>query len=281
MGKGSRLLVAAAAIGLVTAPLAACRGGSADLYVIYSNATPNPVPTGGELTYDATVYNAGPDTAATVTVDVSLSTTLDIVSVGADSGGCTVSGHAFHCDLGDVPAGGTAGFVVIARVSAPAGVGVGAFATFSSPTPDPQPDDTTDAIFVEVEGVTADLVASGSADPEPVPSGGQLTYRVYASNDGPRDASDVFLDLTLPDPVELILVEPDTGSCSGGLTTVQCAFGSVAVGGFAGVTVTVRVTAPEGEIIHAAATFVAPNDPDTYNNSVDIASLVAPPTSVA
>jgi uncharacterized repeat protein (TIGR01451 family) len=115
---------------------------AADLSVALSDS-PDPVRVRGRLTYRAEVANAGPSTAGTATVTVTLPDALRLVSVSAPGAFCPQVAAVVRCSFfGVEPGQGPA--LTIEAVAKRAGT-LTASATVSSPdTADPDPADNTD-----------------------------------------------------------------------------------------------------------------------------------------
>ena len=76
-------------------------------------ATPDPATPGGDLTYHIAITNTGPSDAQNVTVSDTLPAGFVLAAVLPSQGGC----GTFPCDLGTMPAGGSATIMVIGSVS--------------------------------------------------------------------------------------------------------------------------------------------------------------------
>jgi uncharacterized repeat protein (TIGR01451 family) len=126
----------------------------------------------------------------------------------------------------------------------------------------------------------ADLRISASATPNPVKSGGLLTYTVLVVNDGPQAASTVRIVDTLPTASQFrSLAAPAGWTCTGpavGQTgTVICQNGSMAAGATATLTITVKVVAKaKATVTNTASVTAATNDPDPADNTVTVATSV-------
>src|SRR4029453_13962497 len=76
---------------------------SADLQLSKSDA-PDPAFAGGDVIYTLTVHNAGPDSAALVTVSDPLPAGMSLVAATSTKGTCSGT-TTVSCDLGTVAAG--------------------------------------------------------------------------------------------------------------------------------------------------------------------------------
>lgn len=121
----------------------------------------------------------------------------------------------------------------------------------------------------------ADLRVTLSADPDPVEMGEVLTYTLDVANAGPADATDVVLSDVLPAGVTLVSVQPSQGTC-GGVATVSCSLGTLAVGGEAMVVIAVTPDIP-GSLTDTASVSSAVHDPDLTNNGAAVTVTVPGP----
>ncbi|HEV7758668.1 MAG TPA: hypothetical protein VGO78_06750 [Acidimicrobiales bacterium] len=130
--------------------------GAGDVYLatyhaadlgIELDAAPEPVASGGQLTYGVTVTNGGPDTADDASVGLLLPEGVTFDGATASSGTCaaTVPGQPrlVVCDIGDVADGDTVEVTVTADVTALTGSSLTALASARSGTADVSSDDDT------------------------------------------------------------------------------------------------------------------------------------------
>lgn len=87
------------------------------------------------------------------------------------------------------------------------------------------------------------LSVQASDSPDPVATGGTLTYTYTLTNGGPSTATAVGLTNPLPGAVNFLSASSSQGSCAASAGTVTCALGSLPAGGTASVTVRVVPTA--------------------------------------
>ncbi len=119
-----------------------------------------------------------------------------------------------------------------------------------------------------------DLSISATDSPDPASVGGDLTYTLKATNNGPDPATGVVVEDTLPAGVEFVSASASQGTCAG-TATVTCEVGDLASGASATVTVVVRPTASAAPNISNTATVKgAEQDPDNANNSVTESTAV-------
>ena len=215
----------------------------ADIAVTKTTATPS-LPAGSDVSFDVVVTNKGPSTATTVRLVDLVPPPLQLVSATPMQGTCTGA----TCSLGTLRRGESTQILVIAR-SDPSLAGQTltnvaiAFArefdprlanniarspvTFTVPPPLPAPD----------------VTVTKTVDAPQVNVGGELTYRIAATNRGTGPAESVIVTDT-PDPgLQIVSVTPSQGTCSPSVP-ITCEVGPLAPGATATVVVVARATAP-------------------------------------
>jgi len=116
----------------------------------------------------------------------------------------------------------------------------------------------------------ADLGITKSGAPNPVRLGGDLTYTLLATNDGPDDASGVSVVDTLPDGVTFVMASQ---GCTEDAGVVTCDIGNLIEGDV--VQITIVVTADvEGLITNSAVISGNEIDPDDTNNEATTETTV-------
>ena len=268
--------------------------GQADLQLVSKTASPNPVPSGQDLTYVITVRNNSVDAATNVTLTdtlASLVTTGGFQSAVPSQGTCTPSGVtpgpsvALSCNLGTLAGGAVATVTVVVRpFRATTGNRANEAIVASPDIGDPTPANNR----IEIASVVtagADVAVTKTATPSPVMAGTPLTYIVTARNNGPSTAQNV----TISDPVPpgtafvQLLSVTGAGTCTvpaAGATSgaVNCSWASIASAAQQTATFVVRpLTSSTGGTIDntvSIATTTVDNMPG--NNSFLISTPVAP-----
>jgi uncharacterized repeat protein (TIGR01451 family) len=127
----------------------------------------------------------------------------------------------------------------------------------------------------------ADLSVVKTDSPDPVASGGTVTYTVVVTNNGPGTATNVAMSDPLPSGTTFASCSTSLGSCSGPTVgtngTVIATIGNM--GPFASVTVTIvaNVTAGSGTTLSNTATVSSTStDPNLGNNASTAATTVGP-----
>jgi uncharacterized repeat protein (TIGR01451 family) len=251
---------------------------SADLSIT-KLASPDPVLTGGTLTYTLTVTNAGPAVAGPTTVTDTLPAGVSFVSASGTGWTCVESTGIVECDAAVMPVGTAADITVAVTVSATSGTLTNT-AVVSSFITDPNPANNT-ATTITTVIAQADLAVTMSAEPTATGPGGSFVHAATVSNLGPADASGVVLTLTLPAGAVVGTITP--GACVPAADVVTCTVGPLAVAGtfVATVEMTASVTGT-----YTTAGVVAGTEPDpvpandTATAATAIGQIIATPNPV-
>ena len=224
----------------------------ADLAVQQTDA-PDPAVVNGSVTYLATVTNAGPSTAQSVTLSDSLPNSATLQSATPSQGTCGPGPSGFViCALGDL-APGAAATVTVTVHPFNSETLINHVDVSSSVTPDPNVANNSWNELTTVLPLTADVSISVSHVPAQPVVGEPLTYAITATNGGPSTATTVVVTDTLPSGVTFVSVSDDNCSVYG--TQVTCQAGSLAPGEFR--TFTVVVTPHAAQPITNTATVSA------------------------
>ena len=124
----------------------------------------------------------------------------------------------------------------------------------------------------------ADLAVTKTDDPDPVTEGGNLTYTVTVTNNGPGAATNVTLTDTYDSLTAFVSATATQGTCADNTGTVTCDLGSLANGATA--TVTIVVTTPDvmepQEVTNVANVSGTEADPVGNNDSATELTTVVP-----
>ncbi|MFN8465060.1 MAG: hypothetical protein U0X20_05890 [Caldilineaceae bacterium] len=155
----------------------------------------DPVVAGGLVTYTIAVTNSGPSIARAVDVADQWPLGMSLVAIAASGGGQCAQGV---CRFGTLAAGATRTVTITLRVAP--GVPAGQLANVASAySPDSAGTAGVPAV-TETTTITtqANLRVTKAALNNPAIAGGQQSYQVVVSNDGPSDAQAVRVTDTLP-----------------------------------------------------------------------------------
>jgi uncharacterized repeat protein (TIGR01451 family) len=125
--------------------------------------------------------------------------------------------------------------------------------------------DSSASFSVTIVRPGADLSISNTDSPDPVTLGKPLTYTVAIRNNGPSQATDVWIVHTVLGYARLVSVTPSQGHCLGIFGLVACNVGSLANGA----TTTVKIVAipkARGNLTSMAYVWSSAADPDLADN---------------
>ncbi len=198
----------------------------ADLRIVKSVLTPQPVSVGDMVTYQIQVFNDGPNTATDVAVtDMNLGPFTAFENI-SDPAICVLfDDNNMSCALPDIPAQGS---VVFTYNVSPNQSGFWFnLATVSTDISDPNLANNTISANLPVEVTElADLEIDKSADQTEVKAGDTVTYTLLITNHGPQTATEVVISDFTSGPFTEInnIAIAGGGSCQGadqGLITCE------------------------------------------------------------
>ena len=227
----------------------------ADLAV--TKVVDDPAPAvGGNVTFTVTVANAGPDTAQSVSVADALPAGLTFVSASTATG--TYASGTGTWTVGALANGASATLDIVATVVVPT-LRTNT-ATVTSTTFDPSSANNTDSASVDARD--ADLAITKSVDDSTPSFGGQVTFLVTVTNNGPDAATGVSVADALPAGLSLVSATPSQGSYAAGTWTV----GSITSGANATLAIVAAVTTHTA-VTNTATVSATTNDPVGANNT--------------
>ena len=282
---------------------------------VFKTDSPDPVNAGEILTYAIEIVNISTVTATTVTLTDTFTTLINnsvgatgagfidaVVANGIATGGSCISaasggtGRLMTCTFTSIPqcTKGVNCPVVTARVR-PRGEGERTNTAYavSSDVVDANITDNTGSTTTTVIAI-ADVRTTITDTPDPLAVGTNLTYVGTIINDGPSNAADGTITITLPLGVAFISTSPSAGSCgttpgvSGTITTagnqtVSCNLGNITLlGGQRTVTIVVRPTLAVSAsfsttITASSVVWTGTTESDGTNNSGSTTTVVTNP----
>lgn len=248
---------------------------AADMAVAITDA-PDPVNVGANVTYSATVSNAGPSNATGVSLANTLPANVAFVSATPSQGNCGAPVAAVvTCNLGAVNNGASATVAFVVTPNAAAVPTITDSATVSAAEFDPVAANNNASQSTTVDPV-ADLSVTKTDTPDPVNVGSNVTYSITVANAGPSAATAVNLADTLPAGLTFVSATPSAGSCSG-TTTVTCNLGTINSGASATASIVATATAAAAASVSNTATATSTvTDPNAANNSATTTTAVTP-----
>ena len=123
--------------------------------------------------------------------------------------------------------GATYTVTINVNVTASEGSNLTNTANVSSPTSDPNPGNNSSSATTTVNPSTADLSLTKGDAPDPVATGGTLTYTVNINNLGPGPSNSITMTDTLPVGTSFVSCTPTQGSCIFSSGTVTANIGTL------------------------------------------------------
>ena len=218
------------------------------------------------------ITNAGPSDAYASQVVDTLPAGLSYVSASPSQGSCTVSAAVVTCLLGTVPVGTVPTIAIVVQADVP-GAQTNAATVSTGLQTDTNPANNSATATITV--LPAADLAITKTGPATVAAGGQATYVMTATNQGPSAATGVVLTDQLPAGVGVAGADP---GCTVSGPTVSCAIGALADGASAQRSVTVSFgLALAGESLTDTASVTGnETDLDPTNNSASLLTTVGP-----
>jgi uncharacterized repeat protein (TIGR01451 family) len=255
---------------------ASTTGVRADLAVTTQVSSP-PIIVGNSVTLTETVTNNGPNPAVGVILTDSLPVSLVNAQVAPSVGTANLdNNNVLTAILGTLAVGQSASVTITATASnqGPLIDAPGASSTtFDANYGNNQAVQTINVLPASA-GPNADLAITEVASPGLATLGGNLTYVVTVTNNGPAPSTNATVNDFLPAGVSLVSVDRSQGSqptLNGTLLTAN--LGTIAAGASATLTILVKATAV-GPITNAANVSGNQFDPISANNSTSLITTV-------
>lgn len=256
----------------VTNAVTAVINKSADMSIGLT-ATPNPVVVGKALTYTAVITNKGRSDASNVVLTLAVPSGVNLDS--SSPGGCAQTGNTITCTQATLLSGASL-IQTIAVVPSLEG-NITSTATISATEIDPDAgnNQATATVTAVKNGadVSATLIARNSTgnpvtDANPVTEGDALNYTATITNNGPDNATNISMTMTLPNINVLDIVSVSPGCKRRDLpldNIVDCTAGSLKPGENINIVVATN-TKVAGAITTAFTASAVEADPDLTNN---------------
>ena len=253
-----------------------------DLYSFGVSATPDPAKVGQPITYQGSFNNQiYYGTATNVVIQDRLPAGVTFVSATATQGTCRQTNGVVTCLAGDLPPGQGVGFTIVV-IPTQTGI-LTNLATAGSAGTDADPNDNSVATTTQViaKDGSADLAVT-SAAANTVAPGGDFTYTLFVTNNGPGDATGVVLVDHLPPGLSFVTAVSGSGTCAFSNAAVTCALGSLTGTPPGGATIRITARAPaSGTFTNAAEVHSDQLDSFGGNNLATQVTVVGAETSSA
>ena len=237
-----------------------------DLAITKTDA-PDPVTSAGTLTYTLTVTNNGPSDATGVTVTDVLPSGITFVSATASQGTATNASGTITGALGNITSGASATITVAVTVDAAT---VGPIANTATVTGNETDTNTGNNSASSSTTVTrqVDLAITKTDSVDPAVPGGQLTYTITVTNNGPSTATNVSVTDVLPSGLTFSSASASQGTATHASGTITGSLGTIASGGNATITLVVDVSASaSGSITNTSTVTATETETNSANNT--------------
>jgi uncharacterized repeat protein (TIGR01451 family) len=237
---------------------------SADLAV--TKTGPTNVTGGSDATYTITVTNNGPSNAAPVSLSDAVPANATFGSMGQTSGptfNCSTppanGTGTITCTIATLNAGATATFNLLLHISPVATGSVSNTANVSSPTPDPNTGNNGSTSSALVTPGATDVGILKTANPGVYFAGGNATFTILVTNNGPGLALGTMVTDILPAGSTLVSAIPSQGTCTG-TTTVSCSLGTLNPTATATITLTLTLPITTNPVSNTATVTITNGD---------------------
>ncbi|MFH8616887.1 DUF6923 family protein [Streptomyces sp. NPDC017979] len=229
---------------------------------------------GEDVSYTITVTNNGPSNSTGWTVTDEIPATLR--NAASTTPGCSVTGQTLTCEGGPLAVGDSATITLTGTAAANATRIVNP-ATVEGNEPDPNPDNNEDTVTTTLER-RVDLAVTKTG-PATVAAGGEVSYTITVTNNGPSDSTG--WGLNDPIPAGLENAATTTPDCSIGADGLTCIGGPLAVGDSEEITLTGTAAPGATSIVNTAVVDGNDPDPDPGNNEDTTTTTVTPSVDLA
>jgi uncharacterized repeat protein (TIGR01451 family) len=252
---------------------------AADLSVAVSDS-PDPVLSSGTLQYLVDVTNAGPNTASGITVTDTLPAgNVAFLTASGSGWSCSLAGQVVSCTRPSLVTG-AAPTITIAVQAPSEAASLMDSATVTSTSSDLNTANNSASASTTVLSA-ADLSVSVIDSPDPVTTGGALSYTVTASNAGPSQATNVTVTSTLPSGVAFVDAGGVGWTCSAIGQQVTCTTAAMPLGAAQPITIDTTAPTSDGSITETSSISTSTTDPGANNNSASQSTTVNAPSDLS
>jgi uncharacterized repeat protein (TIGR01451 family) len=235
---------------------------------------PDPVTAGTNLTYTITASNNGTVDLDAAAIRDTLPASTTFVSI-TPAGGWSCSGTStITCSAPGMTASSSATLTLVVAVDPATPAGPLTNQAFFDTTVSGRDQTVSTSVSTQVV-VSADLSITKSDAPDPVATGGNITYTIGVTNAGPSNAASVTLSDTIPSATTFVSLVPAAGWSCSGTSTITCSIASMAPGSASfHLTVATGLSAA-GTTVSNTATVSSSSDANTANNSATASTTVS------
>jgi uncharacterized repeat protein (TIGR01451 family) len=233
---------------------------------------------GQNFTYTSTVKNIGAHEATDVKVIDPIPQNAQYISVSTTQGTCSLSNGTITCLLGKVAVNASVKVDLVLTSNTVGSIQNSPYVTASEVDVNTSNNTASSSITMQAPVPQANLQLDGSAAPNPVQVGQNLTYTFNITNAGPDTATNIKFTDVLSANIAYVSSSSAQGTCSYTTTntTLTCNLNSLALN--AKTQVTMVVTPQKvGTLTDTPTLRSAEADPNTANNTTTITADVQPP----
>ncbi len=246
--------------------------GEANLSLAKVDAV-DPILVGGNIVYDLTVDNLGPDSAVNTILTDNLPAGVSFVSATPSQGTCGHTSGVVTCSLGSIANAGGATVQIVVTADTTGVKTNNASVISSTADPNPANNSASASTMVNPYIFQADLSLTKVDIVDPVTVADTITYTLTVGNTGPDSAVNTVLTDNLPDGVSFVSTTPSQGTCNHASGVVTCDLESIANTG--SVTIQIVATAnTAGVKTNNASVTSSISDPNPANNSASVSTNV-------
>ena len=240
------------------------------------SASTNNIQVGNPFTYTVTVKNIGANAATEVKVIDPIPQNASYVSASSSQGSCNLKDATLTCMLGKIAVNDAANVKLVLTSNT-----VGKIQNTASVTSTEIDTSTTNniassSITLDAVPPQANLQLLGTAAPNPVQVGKNLTYTFKITNAGPDGASAIKFSDLLSQNISYVSSVTTQGTCSFAKSTLSCDLNSLALNATAEVKLIV-IPNTTGTVTDTSTLRGAEVDPNTANNTTTVSATVQTP----